>query len=314
MKKIVFPFEKDKFLEFIKIIGWDSIENWLEFCESKNLISKLEIHKKNRFNNDWIWCVLLPLLSQAYNLYKFDKKRKIIGITALPGTGKTTLGYFIEKLSENLNLKITVLSIDDFYLPREQMLLAVKNNPWNVSRGFPGTHSTFLMKEKLLLWKNTGRLNFPTFDKSINDGLGDRTNWKNESPDVLIIEGWFLGVKPYIETKNEIKGIEPPLSNNEIKYRLKIQENLLDYIDIWNLIDNIWHLKPEKFNYLNLWKRQQEKEMLQKKGVSLSEENLMNFLRMLNVSLPQQSFEKVKSDFILSIDQQRNLTSLTINK
>ena len=314
MKKLVYPFKKAKYLEFIKALGWNSIENWVDFCEGKNLILNLEKLKENRLKDDWIWCVLFPLLSQAYNIYNVEKKRKIIGITALPGTGKSTLGSLIEKLSASMDIKITVLSIDDFYLPNKQMLMAINNNPWNVSRGFPGSHSTLLMKEKLLIWKDTGKLNFPTFDKSINNGFGDRANWRNESPDVLILEGWFLGVKPYLETKNEINAIVPPLSNNEIKYRLKIQKNLIDYIDIWDLVDNIWHLKPEKFSYLNQWKRQQEKEMLQNKGVSLSEENLINFLRMLNVSLPQNSFANIKADFVFSIDQNRKLTSLTFNK
>ncbi len=314
MMKIFLPFKKEIFLEFIKIIGWDSIENFVQFCEKKELISSIECFKENNFKEDWIWGVLLPLLSQCYNICNSDKKRQIIGISALPGTGKSTLGLFLERLCLKLNIKVTSISIDDFYLPKKEMILAVKNNPWNVSRGFPGSHSTDLMKKNLIIWKETGELTFPKYDKSINNGIGDRSFWRNETPDLVVIEGWFLGVSPLNCEMNDEIEIQPPLSANEIQYRLKIQNNLKDYIDIWNLVDIVWRLKPEKFNYLNLWKRQQEREMLLKKGVCLSEQKLINFLRMLNVAIPQNSFDKIKSDFLFTINQERKLIHLTSNK
>ena len=315
MNKKFNPFKNDIFPKFIKIIGWDTIEDWSYFCEKNEFISMIESFKGNNFKEDWIWGILLPLLSQSYKICSSDKKRQIIGISALPGTGKSTLGLFLEKLSLKLNIKIKSISIDDFYLPKEEMVLAVKDNPWNVSRGFPGSHSTDLMKKKLYIWKETGELNVPIYDKSLNKGLGDRSYWINDRPDLVVIEGWFLGVRPFnIEIdENENEKIYPPLSSKEKAYRLKIQNNLKEYIDIWKLVDMVWHLKPEKFNYLNLWKRQQEKDMLLKKGVCLSEENLVNFLRMLNTAIPQHSFDKIKSNFLFTIDQERKLINLTSN-
>ena len=56
--------------------------------------------------------------------------------------------------------------------------MAIKNNPWNVSKGFPGSHSAELMYEKLLNWKINGKLNVPVFDKSLRNGLGDRSHWR----------------------------------------------------------------------------------------------------------------------------------------
>ena len=58
------------------------------------------------------------------------------------------------------------------------MELAIKDNPWNVSRGFPGSHSVKLMYEKLLNWKINGELNVPVFDKSLRNGFGDRSHWR----------------------------------------------------------------------------------------------------------------------------------------
>jgi len=76
------------------------------------------------------------------------------------------------------------------------MKLVIKNTPWNVSRGFPGSHSVKLMHDKLLDWKNNGELNVPVFDKSLRNGLGDRSHWRSDNPDLLILEGWFLGTEP----------------------------------------------------------------------------------------------------------------------
>ena len=255
----------------------------------------------------------LPLLSQAYKFQNNFSDRKIIGISALPGTGKTTLGNWLEAISLKLNFKIAVISIDDFYLPSDEMELAIKNNPWNVSRGFPGSHSVELMYEKLLNWKTTGELNVPVFDKSLRNGLGDRSHWRLDNPDLLIFEGWFLGIEPISINVDDqiINSVE--LSPLESSYRLKIQNNLIQYLDVWNLIDNIWHLKPLKFEYLNKWKLNQEKEMLLKKGNALQDEKLSNFLRMLNVSIPRKSFDFINSYALLLIDQNRNLLEAGLN-
>ena len=193
------------------------------------------------------------------------------------------------------------------------MKLAIKNNPWNVSRGFPGSHSVKLMHEKLLNWKINGELNVPVFDKSLRNGLGDRSHWRSDKPDLLILEGWFLGIEPLSLDANDqsINSIE--LSPHETSYRFKIQNNLKEYLDVWSLIDNIWHLKPLNFEFMNLWKSNQEKEMLLQKGNALKDEKLFNFLRMLNVSIPHRSFDNINSYALLLIDQDRNLVETTLN-
>ena len=193
------------------------------------------------------------------------------------------------------------------------MEIAIKNNPWNVSRGFPGSHSVGLMYEKLLNWKKNGKLNVPVFDKSLRNGLGDRSYWRSENPDILIIEGWFLGIEPLSIDINDQSIITTPLNNYESVYRLNIQKNLNQYLDVWSLIDNIWHLKPLKFEYMNLWKSKQEQEMLLQRGNALQDKKLSNFLRMLNVSIPHVSFDYINSYALLLIDQDRNLVEAGLN-
>ena len=309
--KINFPI--DKFEKLIIDIGWESLDDWFEFWNNKKNILSIGQFWKNKVNDDWIWGLALPLLSQAYKFKNNFYDRKIIGISALPGTGKTTLGKWLEAISLKLNFKIAVISIDDFYLPSEEMNLAVKHNPWNVSRGFPGSHSVKLMHEKILNWKINGELKVPVFDKSLRNGLGDRSHWRTDKPDLLILEGWFLGIEPLSIDINDQQIINMNLSSHESSYRLKIQRNLKEYLDVWKLIDNIWQLKPLEFEYMNMWKSNQEQEMLVQKGNALQDEKLSNFLRMLNVSIPHKSFDLIDSYALLLIDQERNLLESRLN-
>ena len=313
MKDLDINFPLDKFEKLIINIGWESLDDWFNFWYNQKNILSIDQYWNNKVNDDWIWGLALPLLSQAYKFQNNFSNRKIIGISALPGTGKTTLGRWLEEISLKLNFKIAVISIDDFYLPSDEMKLAIKNNPWNVSRGFPGSHSIKLMHEKLLNWKINGELNVPVFDKSLRNGLGDRSHWRVDNPDLLIIEGWFLGIEPFSNDVNHKYINSGDLSPYEYSYINKIQNNLKKYSDVWSLIDNIWHLKPLKFEYMNMWKTNQEKEMFLNKGKALQDEKLSNFLRMLNVSIPQKSFDVLKSYALLLIDQERKLVDAGLN-
>jgi len=313
VKDLDINFPLDKFEELIIDIGWECLSDWFDFWNNQKRILSIDQFWNNKVNDDWIWGLALPLLSQAYKLQNNPTNRKIIGISALPGTGKTTLGKWLEAISIKLNFKIAVISIDDFYLPSDEMKLAIKNNPWNVSRGFPGSHSVNLMHEKLFNWKINGELKVPVFDKSLRNGLGDRSHWRSDNPDLLILEGWFLGIQPLNSDVIHQNTNLLELSPHESSYRSKIQKNLNKYLDVWNLIDNIWHLKSLKFEYMNIWKTNQEKEMLLVRGKALQDEKLTNFLRMLNVSIPHDSFNDINSYALLLIDQKRNLVEAGLN-
>ena len=313
MKDLKINFPLDKFEKLICDIGWESLDDWLNFWENKKNILLIDQFWNNKVSDDWIWGLALPLLSQAYKLHKNFSNRKIIGISALPGTGKTTLGKWLEEIAVNLNFKIAVISIDDFYLPSDEMKLAIKNNPWNVSRGFPGSHSVELMHQKLLNWKINGELNVPVYDKSLRNGLGDRSHWRFDNPDLLILEGWFLGIEPISIDVMDQSINSTEFSLNECSYRLKIQNNLYQYLDVWSLIDNLWHLKPLSFEYMNSWKTYQEQEMFLKKGNALKDEKLSNFLRMLNVSIPRKSFDLINSYALFLIDKERKLVEARLN-
>ena len=116
-----------------------------------------------------------------------------------------------------------------------------------------------------------------------------------------------MGIEPFSREQDIEHLNQSQLTPEESYCRYDIQKNLSKYLDVWSLIDNIWHLKPLKFEYMNMWKTNQEKEMFLQKGKALQDEKLSDFLRMLNFSIPHKSFDVINSYALLLIDQERNL-------
>ena len=312
LDKIKFPI--NNYEELIKDISGLKLDEWVKFWEGKKeILSYVSEYYKDDFRDDWLWGVILPILFDIYTLKKSTKKRLVIGLSALPGTGKTTLGLLIERLALEMNIRVSVVSLDDFYLPSSEMKVAIKNNPWNVSRGFPGSHSIYLIEERILEWKNSGKFNYPIYDKSLRNGLGDRSCWKIDFPEIIILEGWFLGVNIISSQMLSKENVEPPLYKREKEYRLKIQKNLNNYLKIWQLIEKIWQIRPKNFSYMDQWKSNQENEMLRIKGNALVDNQLTNFLRMLNCSIPQESFNEINSKYLITLNENRELISVSLN-
>ena len=309
-----FKFPLDNYEKLIKDISGLKLDEWINFWEKeREILSFVSEYYGENYRDDWLWGVILPILSDIYCLRNSTKKRIVIGISALPGTGKTTLGLLIKRLSLKMDIKASVVSMDDFYLPFAEMNIAIGDNPWKVSRGFPGSHSIYLIEERILEWKNTGRFNYPVFDKSLRNGLGDRSCWKIDFPEILILEGWFLGVNQISSQMISSENVKPPLHTREIEYRSKIQKNLNEYLKIWQLIEKIWQIRPKNFSYMDKWKSNQENEMLRIKGNALVDNQLTNFLRMLNCSIPQKSFNEINSKYMVLLNKNRELISVSLN-
>ena len=312
LDKIKFPI--NNYEKLINDISGLKLDEWINFWEKeREILSYVSEYYRENFRDDWLWGVILPILSDIYTLRNSTQKRIVIGLSALPGTGKTTLGLLLNKLSLKMDIKATVVSMDDFYLPFSEMNIAIKDNPWKVSRGFPGSHSIDLIEERILEWKNTGRFVYPVFDKSLRNGLGDRSSWKIDFPEILILEGWFLGVNKISNQNIDKEKIQPPLNPFEVKYRSKIQSNLSEYLKIWQLIEKIWQIKPREFSYMDHWKSDQENEMLKIKGNALIGNQLRNFIRMLNSSIPQDSFNEINSKYLIILDKNREIISVGLN-
>lgn len=305
---ILFPL--DKFECLLQGIGWNDSSKWVDHWKQYGAPDIALSYWAPGTKSDWFWGLGLPLLSEIERLISLDLSTSIIGITALPGSGKTSLGNWLEAASNSMGWPVTVLSLDDFYLPGEELDQAMLGNPWKVPRGIPGSHSIEVMYKQILKWKNNGYLFTPTFDKSLRNGFGDRSEWRISKPRVLILEGWFLCCEPTdlpLDSINQSSDLITPLSIEELNYQEKIQVSLSEYSCIWELVERLWHLKPITFSATNKWKKEQEDNMYKIRGSSLRGDKLKSFIRMINSAIPQKSLLEINSDVVAEINQKRQI-------
>ena len=310
----LFPLDTYRlFLEGLSINPLIFFHRWSDI----NIQATIDKYWKQNKKSDWKWSLTFPFFTLLENYVHSINNPIIIGFSGLPGSGKSTLGFWIDSVAREMSLDIKVISLDDFYLPGQEMDIAMMGNPWNVPRGFPGSHSLDLLHQSLDTFLQTGVLSSPTFDKSLRDGKGDRSGWCELESKVLILEGWFVGCEP-ISNLNEIDYFSDDklnlcLTQAEKDYRISIQETLIDYSQIWKKFDKIWHLKSNKFNNTVLWKTQQEEEMIKLKGSGLKDKGLTDFIRMIQTSIPQQSFSVIDSDTTIVVNQNRRINELYTN-
>ncbi len=302
-------FPLDSFETLLLDIGWDA-SDWINFWLTHNGKNLAASSLASGTKLDWIWGLALPLLSDVMRSALDKNKRTLFGISALPGCGKTSLGNWLEDAAKLFNLSVKVVSIDDFYLPAKELDIAMKGNPWCVPRGLPGSHSIELLEESVDNWFASGFLKAPKFDKALRNGLGDRYGCTECNPDVLILEGWFLGCEPIESSLNKdliSRKIKPKLTNEEKMYREKVQLLLLKYLSTWQKINRIWHIKSNNLTSSLEWKVQQEMHMMETRGASLTGDSLNSFLRMIQCAIPQQSLMEIKSDIVIEIDKSRKI-------
>ena len=301
---ILFPL--GSYEELITYLGWD-ISEWVEYCIQ---LSKKDLCKavlRQGIKSDWFWGLAFPYISLLKKTLDEYSVPMIFGISGLPGCGKSFLGKWLNQACMDMNLSVKVISLDDFYFPAIEMQEAMRNNPWKVPRGIPGSHSIDLLTATINKFLETGELVAPKFDKSLREGRGDRCGWINSSHKILIIEGWFLGCYPQNDM-NYLQDSENTITQAELHFRYKINANLKAYTPVWKSISNLWHMKSGDFNYTNLWKVSQERQMQKLRGSSLRGEQLSNFIRMIHTAIPVESLMNIKSKFKTIHNIERRVT------
>ena len=290
---------------------------WLKTWELRGGIGLASSSLPVGTQNDWLWGLGFPFLSDIERYMKMPNKRILFGISGLPGCGKTSLGKWIEAASSQLNWSVKVISLDDFYLPSKELDEAMAGNPWRVPRALPGSHSIQLLQETIEIWKSTGNLKSPTFDKALRDGRGDRSGWIYSKPDILVIEGWFLGCK--LSTV-KVKSIDnylicgKPISSIEKDYQVIVQRELKKYQPIWEEFERIWHIKAIDFISTKHWKSQQESNLQKDRGASIKGKDLDLFHRMIQTAMPIENLQSVKSDVIVKLNTSREIRWVGLSK
>ena len=296
----------------LEALGWSDPERWWSHWQQRGGFDLARCVWPENVNDEWLLGVAFPLLSQVESLMEMGG-RSLLGLSALPGCGKTTLCDWLVQASSELGWSIAFLSIDDFYWPGPELDRRMAGNPWGVPRAIPGSHDLESMAIALDQWRETGILNAPRFDKSLRQGRGDRTEWILSTPDLVVLEGWFVGVcvPDEICSAQNLHSLE--LTSEEMLYRERLIRLVPDYSPIWNRIDKLWHLKSQSGKSSRLWKRQQVETQTRTTGVQVSESAVQDFVRMIETAFPAPWLQDLhQSDVVIDLTNQRAVREITL--
>jgi D-glycerate 3-kinase len=213
----------------------------------------------------------MPMLAQIQGLVA-SGHRPVLALNGPVGAGKSRFCQQLIGLAQGLGLRLAVASIDDAYLPWEQRLVAMADNPFGVNRVPPGSHDCPLLVERLQRWRSGGALRLPRFDKTLRDGAGDRVmepdcSESSGSIDALVLEGWLMGCRPLGTAGLVAAGVAPgmelglglsPLRADEAAWLAHWDRNLEAYGPLFALCNGLWLLRPLHWGLPRRWRFQAE--------------------------------------------------------
>jgi D-glycerate 3-kinase len=285
------PFEA-----LLRACGIDDSEAWQCRWSRSSLLHDL-LQRAGLRDRSIVWGVTLPLLERLRRLAGSGANR-VVGLSGLPGCGKSTLTELLARLASAEGLRLAVASIDDFYYPGEALDRSMAGNPWQAPRALPGSHDVDLLQQTLTNWRQGGGLRLPRFDKSLREARGDRSGWWQGEADVLLLEGWFLGCRPLgagrlatLLASGDLPRREG-LTAAEVAWLPRIDAALNPYQAVWNDFTDLWLLWPERADLTRRWKAQQEATMRRRTGRCLSDDARERFVRMILNGLPRSLYHQ----------------------
>lgn len=243
-------------------------------------------------------------------------KSWFVGLSGLQGSGKSTLCAQLVLAARAKGVAALSMSIDDFYFGRAARLhLARTVHPLFVTRGVPGTHDVGLLMRTLdALRKATPArpARIPRFDKGRDTRLSPSRWWKvSQRPDLVILEGWCVGVPAQAETQlrrpiNELERTE----DVDARWRTFVNAQLArKYVPLWRRFDRLVMLQAPDYAIVKRWRDEQEQALRRRSAPhAMSPEALSRFL-MHYERLSRQALKELpaRADLRIVLDEQRRV-------
>ena len=249
----------------------------------------------------------------------------LVAVNGSQGSGKTTVcDYLREHLAACHGKRALSLSLDDFYLTREERSrLALEIHPLLATRGVPGTHDLDLLMRTVeaLLNANEGQwVNVPRFDKALDDRK-PREAWESIGGplDVVLLEGWCLGVHPVPprELSTPINELER-LEDAQGQWRRFVNEEISRKFEpLYRKIDRWVMLCAPSFECVYRWRLEQEHKLAlsagTKKGARvMNDEEVARFIQFYE-RLTRQCLDDLppRVHHLYQLDEARRVTAET---
>ncbi|MDJ0728774.1 MAG: glycerate kinase [Crocosphaera sp.] len=240
-----------------------------------------------------LWKLWLPLAIQLSEEKSKQKTPLIQGILGVQGTGKTTLSKILCLILKQLGYTTITISIDDFYKTYDERQKLKEIDPRFIWRGPPGTHDVELGIKVLNQLKDPhylAAISIPRFDKSLCNGQGDRIEPEIiNQPDIVLFEGWFLGVQPINETQFNNAPL-PIKSKEDQQFAKEINENLKAYLPLWEKLDRLIILYPKDYRFSKQWRKEAEQKMISSGKTGMSDHEIEDFVNYFWKALHPELF------------------------
>ena len=299
--------------------GREKINNRLDLW-NKSYPSVEQYCQKIGFNTldimSFMWKLWLPLAIQLSQEKSKQKSPLIQGILGGQGTGKTTLSKVLCLIFKQLGYTTITISIDDFYKTYSERQKLQEIDPRLIWRGPPGTHDLELAINILNQLKDPNDLShisLPRFDKSLWNGQGDRKEPEmiNNKPDIVLFEGWFLGVQPINETKFNDAPL-PIKTKEDRQFAKDINEKLKAYLPLWKKLDRLMILYPKDYHFSKQWRKEAEQKMILSGKTGMNYQEIEDFVNYFWQALHPELFitplaeNKSLVDLVITIDNNHN--------
>ncbi|TPX55256.1 hypothetical protein PhCBS80983_g05477 [Powellomyces hirtus] len=303
---------------------------------------------------EWLHTVCPEALSQGGSSRDpFPLRPLIVGVSGPQGSGKTTLSKQLESslAAPPRSLSVISLSIDDFYLTKQEQDSLASSEPGNKLlqyRGNPGTHDISLalnvldeltLAHQSALEGRPSSVLIPRYDKSLHQGRGDRApreKWTTALAPfhVIILEGWCVGFRSLPDRRLQelfhssngcqidasLESVFPCLRSHQPTHVEKLNLALKEYDGLWLRLDVLLHIHTTDLNNVYIWRKEQERSLWNLSHSGLTDQEVEDFVDrfmpgyMLGLdSLLRAEQEKTIGRFLrILIGQNRELLSFNV--
>lgn len=242
-----------------------------------------------------LWHLWLPLAMQIAAYRQGQSRPLIQGILGGQGMGKTTLAAVLGAILGHLGYSTCSLSIDDLYKTYSDRLILQQQDPRLIWRGPPGTHDVelgLMVLEQLHQPDFAAPILLPRFDKSAYNGAGDRSTFEAVfNIDIVLFEGWFVGVRP-IDPQAFEDAPPPIITAADRDFARDMNAKLYDYLPLWAHLDRLIVLYPTDYRYSIAWRWQAERQAISSGKAGMTDSQIVEFVRYFWRSLHPDLFVK----------------------